>query len=63
MQVLSKKRIVYLMIFSIVPIFIANFKINKNSKIKNPTVDTMAMPVTSKTIVIDAGHGGEDEGC
>ena len=28
----------------------------------NKTVETMATPVSSKTIIIDAGHGGEDGG-
>ena len=33
------------------------------STIENENViNTMAMPVTKKTIVIDAGHGGEDGG-
>lgn len=33
-----------------------------NNSIKKQTIETMSMPVTSKTIVLDAGHGGEDGG-
>lgn len=58
MIIFDKKRIIFLMTAVILPIGIfiaqnANNNINKNAEI----MQTMAVPATSKTIVIDAGHG------
>lgn len=61
MSVLNKKRLTFITIAVFLPIgmFALN---NVHNNIKN-TVETMATPVTSKIIVVDAGHGGEDERC
>ena len=43
----------------------SNFSLNKNKKAEQTsfsTVQTVALPVSNKTIVIDAGHGVPDEG-
>lgn len=56
---LNKKRAIFLSVFILLPILIASIKNNENTI---QFIDTMATPVTSKTIVIDAGHGGEDGG-
>ena len=58
MIILNKKRI--LLITSLVAISIFAFTI-QTAQI-NETVQTVALPVTNKTIVIDAGHGKPDEG-
>ena len=58
---LNKKRAIFLSVFVLLPILMASIKKNENT-IQFKTIDTMATPVTSKTIVIDAGHGGEDGG-
>lgn len=39
---------------------VTNNMINNNSSISRKTVETMATPASNKTIVVDAGHGGED---
>ena len=58
MIVLSKKRIsiiVFSIFFSILVFSIA-------TDVKEITVSTVSLPVSGKTIVIDAGHGKPDEG-
>lgn len=58
MIVLSKKRI--LCIFSMV--FISLFVFIFQTANLNKTVETVALPVSNKVIVLDAGHGKPDEG-
>ena len=58
MIVISKKRIVYLVSILCVSLFIFSIAFQSTEK----TVETVAMPVTNKVIVIDAGHGKPDEG-
>ena len=58
MIILNKKRI--LLITSMVAISIFAFTI-QTAQI-NETIETVALPVSNKTIVIDAGHGKPDEG-
>ena len=40
-------------------LFAFTFLINSN---KNPYVETVGLPVSGKTVVVDAGHGIPDEG-
>lgn len=61
MFVISRKRlgiIIGAITFSMFAFIIAN----QNIDIKKDTVATVALPVTNKVIVIDAGHGKPDEG-
>lgn len=58
MIILDKKRIIF--IISLVTISIFAFIIQTAQL--NETVETVALPVSNKTIVIDAGHGKPDEG-
>ena len=53
MQLKNKKRVIFLSVFTLLPIFVASIG-NSENAIKSKTIDTMAMPVTAKTIVIDA---------
>ena len=57
MIILNKKRI--LLITSIVAISIFVFTIQTAQV--NETIETVALPVSNKVIVIDAGHGVPDE--
>ena len=57
MIVLSKKRITFLLMSVFVSIF--TFILVTDKKEMVPTV---SLPVSGKTIVIDAGHGKPDEG-
>ncbi len=61
MFVINKKRIIFLTLAIFLPIgmFVLQTASNINT---NKTVATMATPVSSKTIIVDAGHGGEDGG-
>lgn len=57
MLVFNKRRIVFLTMSIITPIMIFTIqttsqKLNKNKA----SIETMSVPVTSKTIVLDAGH-------
>lgn len=62
MLIVNKKRIMFLVVATFLPIgmFMVQTAIG-NIKDKN-VIATMATPATSRTIVIDAGHGGEDGG-
>ena len=59
MIVISKKRI--LIITGL--IFTSLFAFVLQNKDMNNTVATMALPVSNKVIVLDAGHGKPDERC
>lgn len=61
MFIINKKRVIFLFSAVFLPIGIFMFQMSNNS-IKKQTIETMSMPVTSRTIVLDAGHGGEDGG-
>ena len=58
MIILSKKRILVISTCVFASIFAF---VLQTSKLEN-TVQTVALPVSSKIIVIDAGHGKPDEG-
>ena len=52
---------IFLMVF--VSLFAFSFKIANNNMLnKEITTETVALPVTNRVIVIDAGHGTPDEG-
>lgn len=58
MIILNKKRILLIAGLISVSIFAFTFQIADINK----TVQTVALPVSDKVIVIDAGHGKPDEG-
>ena len=58
MIVLNKKRILAILSMVCISIFTFSFQIAKQEK----TVATVALPVSNKVIIIDAGHGIPDEG-
>ena len=55
MVVFNKKRIMIIFICLLLSISFAKIKI------KNETIETVALPVEDKVIVLDAGHGYPDE--
>lgn len=57
MIIFNKKRLAILACAIILGIGIPMFSI-----INTPSIETMAIPVTNKTIILDAGHGTPDEG-
>ena len=62
MRQFTKKRIGFILFATFLPVCIHLLQ-TTNSKVNIlDSVETMAVPVTSKTIIIDAGHGGEDGG-
>lgn len=60
MWIFNKKRLTFIILAVFFPI--GMFALNNANNNLKTTVETMATPATSKTIVIDAGHGGEDGG-
>jgi len=58
MIILSKKRILTVLGMLIIAMFV--FMIQRADT--NKTIQTVALPVSEKVIVIDAGHGSPDEG-
>ncbi len=62
MIVLEKKRILLTLAVSLIAIFTFSIQ-TANTKENNKTVQTVALPVSDKVIVIDAGHGIPDERC
>ena len=61
MIVLNKKRILLITLSVFISIFSFMFSTNF-SKDNNEYIDTVSLPVSGKTIIIDAGHGIPDEG-
>mgnify|MGYP001036040720 FL=1 len=57
MVVINKKRIMVMLSIILVGIFTFDIQASINA---NKVIETVAVPVTSKVIVLDAGHGGED---
>lgn len=65
MIILERKKILF--ILGIISMFIFTYaittvNINNAAKQDNKAIATVALPVDSKTIIIDAGHGVPDEG-
>ena len=64
MIILDKKKIVK--VLSVVMIFIFAYIITgynvNNTKKQSKTIETVALPINNKVIVLDAGHGVPDEG-
>lgn len=58
MIILNKKRVIIIMSLIVIATFAFTFQTAK----VNDTVQTVALPVSNKVIVIDAGHGIPDEG-
>lgn len=59
MIVIKKKNLIITLCTIFVMLFAFSFKIAEKEEI----VETVALPVSKKTIVIDAGHGVPDERC
>lgn len=57
MLVINKKRIFF--ILTMIMVSVISFAVNKK---QGNTVQTVSLPVTGKTIVLDAGHGYPDRG-
>ena len=60
MLVLSRKRLSLIVGWLFVAIFTFMLASSKNEEY---TVPTVCLPVSGKTIVVDAGHGVPDERC
>ena len=60
MIILSKKRITLVLTCVLVGIFTFMLQTTKTEVIE--TIPTVTLPVSGKTIVVDAGHGVPDEG-
>ncbi len=58
MIIIQKNRLICLSLIVFVSIFVCGMTVNRNEN----TVQTVAIPVTNKVIVIDAGHGVPNEG-
>lgn len=59
MFIINKRRVTFILMSVLLPIGIFSYQYSNTNK---NAISTMALPVTNKTIVIDAGHGGEDGG-
>ena len=60
MIILSKKRIAIVLGCVLVGIFTFMLKSSRIPEIE--TIETVTLPVSGKTIIVDAGHGVPDEG-
>ena len=58
MIIIKRKKVIYIMFCLILGISAYGFKISK----ENNTLEVVSTPATTKVIVLDAGHGGEDGG-
>ena len=63
MLIFNQKRIITIFLMVFVSLFAFSFKIANNNMLnKEITTEPVALPVTNRVIVIDAGHGTPDEG-
>ena len=65
MIILTRKKILYILGIIIMFIFayaVTGYNVANNSKKEIETIQTVALPVDNKVIVVDAGHGKPDEG-
>lgn len=63
MIILNKKKIIKVLSIIIIFVFayaITGYNVN-NTKKQSKTLETVALPVNNKVVVIDAGHGVPDE--
>ena len=60
MIVLNRKRIVLVLSSIFLSILVFTFTFNNNDE-QNTYISTVSLPVSGKTIVVDAGHGIPDE--
>lgn len=58
MLILSKKRIILILCMVLLSIYSFSFKVGSEIE----TIKTVAIPVSSKVVIVDAGHGSPDEG-
>jgi len=56
MIILSRRRILFICLCLIISVSFAGFEKEKQ------TIETISLPISNKTIVLDAGHGFPDEG-
>ncbi len=56
MIIFNKKRILFIMLAVIVSVIVPYLLENNDE-----TIETVALPVSNKVIVLDAGHGTPDE--
>ena len=66
MIILTKKKIVYvagLILMFLFAFMVAEYSVKNSNKDEVNVVETVALPVNNKTIVLDAGHGVPDERC
>lgn len=59
MVIIKKNRLFFIMLVTIISV-ISAIEYEKNN---NDIIDTVALPVSNKVIVLDAGHGLPDERC
>lgn len=59
MIIVNKKRIFFVIIMLTITVF--SYGVVSNNKNKE-TIPTISLPVSNKTIILDAGHGKPDEG-
>lgn len=63
MLILNKKRIILMFCMLLVSLYTFAFKTaNIGDKKTGKTLETVATPVSGKTVILDAGHGFPDEG-
>ena len=60
MIIIDKKKILKIVLTVFLVIFVFAFTLNK--KENNDYIETVSLPISGRTIVVDAGHGVPDEG-
>ena len=58
MIILNKKRLIFIFSSLIISVLTVSIFYNKQSE----NIETVALPVSNKVVVLDAGHGRPDEG-
>ena len=56
MLILSKKRIAVMLCLVFISLYAFSFKISNDSNNINQTIQTVSLPVSGRTVIVDAGH-------
>ena len=59
-MVLNRKNMIIILIICLILVFICMYRDNKYSFKKETTVEVSGTPVSSHTVILDAGHGEPD---
>ena len=59
-MILNRKNLIFVLIICLILVFICMYKENNNNYKKEAIIQTNGTPVSTHTVILDAGHGEPD---